>query len=463
MAFNFDWKDWHKIRTYLDQQRKPSKRRVLGVACGTVFMAVGFDVVFLQRSLFKHLLIKEEKPIPSIPDDPFEFENRVDKDKNPVGRLITRGERERISQILGETPKKPYSIVLGELPLVILHDTAGEISNATLHSQKPYSRGPLGDGITAYIPREGELIIMRSSFFTPDRPTATAYEKGFDFMGESQRNRSLRTVWQKLNPKTRQTHLRNAIADLDPSFVKFTNRAALWLSASSDQAFDVWQSQNMRSLDGAKTTAIWAIANLCNRVTTDQKIALNLVQSPKNANQLVQTCQKLNPILQANRTRVGSSVNVELIQKRGSDCFTADIEVKTYNNLDGAIKIPENRAIPLANYNREAYTDSQYESLKNFYLKSTLAAGRFPQIVTHYWLDQGLGKVIGDHCDPRGLNLTEVYSRISEALDHPTGTTYGIKPQYGQNPQKGDNIWWGEAILGEKPQLIDDQANISVP
>jgi hypothetical protein len=266
-----------------------------------------------------------------------------------------------------------------------------------------------------------------------------------------------------LNPTTRQAHLRNAIAEIDPGFVKFTNRAALWLNASSDQGFDAWQSQNLQSLDGAKTTAIWAVSNLCNRVVSVPKTALNLVQFPKNVHQLVQTCQKLNPILQANRTRVGSSVNVELIQKRGSDCFTADIEVRTYNNLDGAVKIPENRAIPLANYQGDAYTDSQYEALKNFYLKSTLAAGRFPQIVTHYWLDQRGGRAIGDHCDPRGLNLTEVYARISKDLKHPPGTIYGIKPQYGQNPQKGDNIWWGKAILGEKPQLLNDQANLSVP
>jgi hypothetical protein len=42
----------------------------------------------------------------------------------------------------------------------------------------------LGDGITAYVPREGEAIITRPAFFTPDRPTATAYEKGFDVMDE---------------------------------------------------------------------------------------------------------------------------------------------------------------------------------------------------------------------------------------------------------------------------------------
>lgn len=460
MAFD---KVLSKIRGFFNQQQKPSKRRVVGVACGTVFMAVGFDVFFFQQSLFKHLLIKEEKSELPPPFDPFNVQSRADQDKNLVGKLITVQERETIMQLLGESPEKPYTLVIGETPLVILHDTAGEISSEVLHSQKHYSRGPLGDGITAYVPREGEAIITRPAFFTPDRPTATAYEKGFDVMDESQRNRSLRTLWQTLDPKTRQTHLRKAIAELDPNFVQFTNRAALWLSASSEGAFEAWQSQNLHSLDGAKTTAIWAINNLCQKVLADNQTAIDLVPSPKSAAQLRQTCQRLNPILQANRKRVGAAVNVELIQKRGSDCFTADVEVRTYNNLDGAVKIPENRAISLTLYDGEAYTDSQYEALKKFYLKSVLAAGRFPQIVTHYWLDQGLGEAIGDHCDPRGLNLTKVYSLISEDLGHPLGTIYGIKPQYGRNPQKGDNIWWSEAILGSKPRSLEDQVSSSAP
>jgi hypothetical protein len=223
------------------------------------------------------------------------------------------------------------------------------------------------------------------------------------------------------------------------------------LSASSEQAFEAWQSRNHHSLDGAKTTAIWAIENLCKKVLDDEQRAIALVPSPKKAAQLRQTCQRVHPTLQANRTRVEAAVNVELIQQRGSDCFTADVEVRTYNGLDGAVKIPANRAVSLMLYNGEAYTDSQYEALKNFYLKSVLAAGRFPQIVTHYWLDQGGSKAIGDHCDPRGLNLTKVYSLISDALGHPPGTIYGIKPQYGRNPQKGDNIWWSEKILGSMP------------
>lgn len=460
MAFD---KALSKIRDFFNHQQKPSKRRVVGVACGTVFMIAGFDVFFLQQSLFKHLLTKEEKSELPPPFDPFNVQSRVDKDKNPVGKLITVGERETIMELLGESPEKPYTLVVGATPLVILHDTAGEISSETLHSQKQYSRGPLGDGITAYIPREGEAIITRPAFFTPDRPTATAYEKGFDFLNESQRNRSLRTIWLTLDPKTRQAHLRDAIAELDPSFVKFTNRAALWLNASSERAFEAWRSRNHRSLDGAKTTAIWAIGNLCKKVLEDEQAAIALVPSPKNASQLRQTCQRVNPTLQANRSRVGAAVNVELIQKRGSDCFTADVEVRTYNSLNGAVHIPANRAVSLMLYDGEAYTDSQYEALKNFYLKSVLAAGRFPQMVTHYWLDQGGGKAIGDHCDPRGLNLAKVYSLISDALGHSPGTIYGIKPQYGRNPEKGDNVWWSEAILGAMPRSLEDQANLSTP
>ena len=103
-------------------------------------------------------MTKEEKSELPPPFDPFNVQSRVDKDKNPVGKLITVGERETIMELLGESPEKPYTLVVGATPLVILHDTAGEISNETLHSQKQYSRGPLGDGITAYVPREGEAL-----------------------------------------------------------------------------------------------------------------------------------------------------------------------------------------------------------------------------------------------------------------------------------------------------------------
>ncbi|MEB3308687.1 MAG: hypothetical protein VKJ02_00470 [Snowella sp.] len=462
MAFNFDFKDWQKIRDYFDEQRKPSKRRVMGVACGTVFMALSLDVLFLQGLPWDKIFsVAEEEP--SIPPLPAKFEDFVDKDKNPVGRLLTERERERILLILGKPSTTPFGFVPGRPPLFIVHDTAGELDNATLEAQKEYNRGPLGDGIAAYVPKQGESIMTRSVFFTPNRPTGTAYERAFDLMPEAERSRSLRTVWHTLNLSSRQTHLQNAIAAIDPSLVTFTNRAALWLNSSSDSAFDAWQRKNMSSLDGAKTTAIWAIGQLCSNVVTEPNLVNSLAQSPNHAKQLLQTCQKVAPVLQEYRTRVATSVNVELVQKRGSDCFTTDAQVRTYNGFNGAITIPENRAIPLINENGEVYTESQYEALANLYLQAALHSGRFPEVVTHYWLDQGLGKVIGDHCDPRGLNLTEVYTRISTALGHPEGTIYGIIPQYGQNPQQGDNVWWAESIVGTKPPLMDNQSVVSVP
>ncbi len=463
MAFNFDFKHWQKIQDYFNEQRKPSKRRVVGVACSTVFMAVGLDVLFLQGLPIAKIFGGQTEESPSPPPLPARFEDYIDKDKNPVGRMLTERERERILLILGKPASTPSGFVPGRPPLFILHDTAGEIARATLQAQKKYARGPLGDGIAAYVPKQGETIMTRTVFFTADRPTATAYERAFDLMPESERNRSLRTVWHALNLSTRQTHLRDAIAAIDPSFVTFTNRAAQWLNASSDSAFDAWQARNMSSLDGAKTTAIWGIGQLCNKVVADPKLANSFAQSPTQAKLLLQTCQKVAPVIQEYRTRVATSVNVELIQKRGSDCFTTDSQVVAYNGIDGAIKIPENRAIPLLDADGEVYTDSQYEALTNLYLQAALHSGRFPEIVTHYWLDQGLRKVIGDHCDPRGLNLTEVYTRISTALGHPEGTIYGLNPQYGQNPQAGDNVWWAEAIVGAKPPQMDNQSVVTVP
>lgn len=460
MAFN---QHWQKIRDYFNEQRKPPKGRVVGVACGTVFMAMGLDVLFLQGLPIAKLLGDEGEETALISPLPARFEDYVDKDKNPIGRLLTEREREKILAFLGKPSSTPSGFVGGRPPLFIVHDTAGEIDSATLNARPKYARSPLGDGIAAYIPKVGEPMMTRTAFFTADRPTATAYERAFDKMSEPERNRSLRTVWHTLNLSTRQTHLQNAIAAIDPSFVSFTNRAALWLNASSDSAFDAWQARNMNSLDGAKTTAIWGIGQLCSNVVADPNLANSLAQSSTRAQQLLRTCQKVSPVIQEYRTRVATSVNVELVLKRGSDCFTTDTQVRTYNGLNGAIKIPENRAIPLIDGMGEVYTASQYEALTTLYLQAALHSGRFPEIVTHYWLDQGLKKVIGDHCDPRGLNLTEVYTRISEALSHPEGTIYGLNPQYGQNPQQGDNVWWAESIVGAKPPVMDNQSVVSVP
>jgi hypothetical protein len=363
---------------------------------------------------------------------------------------LTIRERQKILALLGQPPDFVGGFVPGpENPLMILHDTAGELSREELENRPKYTETPLGDGIAAYVPREGPLIFTRTVLFTPYRPTAAAYEKALDFATETERDRILRQVWQGSNPSFRQEAIQTVVNRLDQPPKNLTNRAALWFKMGSNQAFMREYARNPRALDGGRTTAIWAIAELCQTVLSSPEQLVKAAASPASQPKLKQACERVNPQLQASQQRLASSMNVELVQKEGSDCFVSDAEVQAYNRIaDDAHKIAKDRAVPLETYDRPAYTNSQYEGLVQLYLWGAIYAGRYPEIVTHYWLDQGNGKVIGTHCDPRGLDLSRLYREIALILGHPRETQYGASPQYGRSPAQGDNVWWSETIMG---------------
>ncbi|MGL5033021.1 MAG: hypothetical protein ACRC6M_04370 [Microcystaceae cyanobacterium] len=438
----------------------PPKRRVLGVACGTMFVVVGVEQ-FLSEDPFSHsLFLPQTLEKEAVEPLPTRFEEWIDQDGSPVGRMITVREEERILAVLkalGESANIKLGFLPGgEIPSLILHDTAGQLSREELSNRRKYSHSPLGDGIAVYVPREGEAIVTRPAFFTPYRPTATAYEKGLDVMDERDRNRNLRQVWAAASPQAQQTAINEVVKAQTEKPKDLANRAALWFKTGSDRAFDAYLADHAHQIDGGKTTAIWAIAHLCSQVTTASQ-AVSFAASPQTVKPLFNACRRVNPLLQASRARLAASMNVEIVQMEGSDCFVNDAEVRGFNAIaDDAHKIASNQAIPLQTSSRPAYTDNQYNGIAKLYLKAALEAGRFPQIVTHYWLDQGGtstgsgSKAIGSHCDPRGFKVTEVYRLLTEYLDHPPETIYGLKPQYGRNPEKGDNVWWSATILGEE-------------
>jgi hypothetical protein len=224
----------------------------------------------------------------------------------------------------------------------------------------------------------------------------------------------------------------------------------------SNRAFLRAYARNPRALDGGRTTAIWAIAELCQTVLNNPAQLPQTSAAAADDAPLRSACQQVNPQLQASQQRLASSMNIELVQTEGSDCFVNDADVQAYNRIaDRAYRIAAGRAVPLETYDRPAYTDNQYEGLTQLYLWGAISAGRFPEIVTHFWLDQGQGQVIGTHCDPRGLNLHRLYRNIALVLGHPSQTLYGAPPQYGQNPAQGDNVWWSDSIMGGAAPTTD--------
>ncbi|MEB3228152.1 MAG: hypothetical protein VKJ27_07190 [Synechocystis sp.] len=445
-------------------QPKLSVTRLLGVAGLTLVSLVGLDLLCAPLTPLSHpLLLSAFFPPESTDADlsrPLtaeELDALIDPNAPPVGRRVTMKERQKILALLGQPPDFVGGFVPGpENPLIILHDTAAELSRAELENRPKYTETPLGDGIAAYVPREGPLIFTRTVLFTPYRPTAAAYEKALDFATETERDQRLRQVWQVSHPTYRQQAIQRVVDQLDQPPSDLVNRAALWFKVGSNRAFMREYARNPRGLDGGRTTAIWAIAALCQQVLTDSSQLAQAAASPTSQPQLKQACDQVNPQLQASQNRLASSMNIELVQKEGSDCFISDADVQAYNRIaDPAHKIAKGRAVPLETYSRPAYTDSQYDALVQLYLWGAIYAGRFPELVTHFWLDQGNGKVIGTHCDPRGLNLNRLYREIAIVLGHPTETQYGATPQYGRNPAQGDNVWWSNTIMGGEAPTAD--------
>lgn len=447
---SLNFRSW--LHGKLPSVRYFSRWRSIGLGLSALVAAIAIDVLLfkvtpLSRGLFLTPAVQTATPLAGVAV----VSDWKGEPTQVVGRLLSERERQRIGEILGENAVETPSLAPGDPPLIVVHDTSGEMSRKTIVERQRQYRGPYGNGIAVYILRSGEGIITRTPFFTRYRPTATAYEKGLDFLSESVRNREARRVWQSLSPAARQS----ALAEIGNTLRRETGldgaelakRASYWLNAPSDAAFTRMKAT---SVDGGKTTALWAIGNTCNAVLGNTGTSAQLVSSTNAVQTLKEACLKLNPILQANRDRVMGAVNVELLQWQGSECWTTDAEVRRYNSLVNAdrLKIRANRVVPLPN---PVYTDAQYETLKLVYLKASLEAGRFPAIATHYWLDGGAIAKIGDHCDPRGLDLMKLYSLIGQALNHSPDTLYGDKPQYGLHPEQGDNVWWSERVLGTPP------------
>jgi hypothetical protein len=129
---------------------------------------------------------------------------------------------------------------------------------------------------------------------------------------------------------------------------------------------------------------------------------------------------------------VTSTVPVEIVQPGVKD------EKKDQNTCD-----PNNSNIaPLSD---PPYSDDQYESVANLYLRAAYIAGTFPEITTHFVVDS----FIGGHCDPRCFKLHHLYDLIAAKLGHAAGSTYGVVPTYGLKSGTS-TIWWDDGSAGAR-------------
>lgn len=440
--------------------RRESRQHLLQkLVVFAILVAISLGLLVFDRSIFlssNNLALKERERAEPLKLVPAWFDKSQESSNSRVGHPLNQQERQAIAQILGQPLSTDPDPAFDRIPKFILHDTSGELSDSTIERMKQQARGPMGNGIAAYVSREGKVTIARSMFFNQRRPTATVYEKAADILPETVRNREIRRVWSATAASIRQAALKNVVAELNLNEPSLANRASIWLNAPSEQAFETLKARSSTNLDGGKTTGLWTVAQICNGVLNDSENAARMASSSGTAATLKNACQKLNPVLSENRKRVASSTHVEILQKRGSECWVTNAQVRAYNqNVPDSLKIQANRVVPLETLDRPAYTDEQYEQIARLYLQAALQAGQFPEITTHYWVDQGEFGRIGTHCDPRGFDLMRLYRQISLALGHPQKTRYGIEPQYGIHPEKGDNVWWTEAVLEKLPPDSD--------
>ncbi|MGK7945449.1 MAG: hypothetical protein AB4058_13365 [Microcystaceae cyanobacterium] len=362
----------------------------------------------------------------------------------PVGRPLTESERATIQRLLPNIQAPDKFPAFEQLPLFILHDTAGLLAKSTISEKQQRNKGPLGDGIAAYIARDGEPMVTRGNFWDVRRPSALAYEKSLDVLPEKDRNMAVRQVYRLTSDAGRNQAFQKVTQGLNVNQKNLIKGANIWLNTTSESQFKAISRNYRGGLDGSKSTGVWAMTQVCHDVLD----GVNLARYRDKKANLDQVCQKVYPALKASRQRIGAGVNVEIVQHMGSHCFLTDRAVRTYNAYNPSYaRIPQNRVVSLQKDGYNAYPDRQYEGVALVYLYSALQAGVFPKITTHFLLDKG----IGDHCDPRGLDLNLLYEKISQRLGHSWGTRYGIIPQYGIDLNAGDNVWWAEKVLGIKP------------
>lgn len=337
-----------------------------------------------------------------------------------AGKSLSEKERKKIERILNDAklpPASPLAGVSGNR--FLLHDTSSEVGAASIQEQQRKGRGPMGSGVSAYVPRDVGATVTRPNFYESRRPSTTEYEKGIDIIKQADRESALRDVWKETNATTRAAVIDRALADLGLNADEITtikNGAESFLKGADTK------------VDGAKTAAAWAVGEICARIKSQGAAA---VAEAKKEKELAAACEKLQQYFAQRPGRVGSLVTVEIVQV-GTKSAKGNQNTCDPNN-------PNVKPMP-----DPPYTDNQYVNVALLYLRAALTAGRFPETTTHFLID-AFDK---GHCDPRCFDLMKLYDTIAVLLGHGKGSTYGVRPKYGRT-WGTSNVWWDDKICGK--------------
>lgn len=339
-----------------------------------------------------------------------------------AGKTLSAAEKTRIEELLkkaGMPAATPLASVTG--PKVLLHDTSAPIGAASIKKEQDIGRGPLGKGVSAWVPVAGDATIARPDFFETRRPSTTESEKGIDIIKEADREKALKDLWSVTKEEEKAPAMDRALAGAG-----LTDKELKSIKAGAD-AFFKGTMANKDLPDGSRSAAAWAVGELCAKADTAGAAALAL---DKKEAEFTAGCKSLAAYFTQRAARVSSTVGVEIVQVGVKD------ENKNKNTCD-----PNNenaKTLP-----SPAYSDSQYANIALIYLRAALTAGQFPEVTTHFVVDA----FEKGHCDPRCFDLQQLYNTIAALLGHGKGSTYGVKPSYGLT--WGTNtIWWDDTKCG---------------
>jgi hypothetical protein len=120
-----------------------------------------------------------------------------------------------------------------------------------LENHQKKARGPLGIGVSAFMPRKGTALVTRPDFYERGRPTTTEFEKAADVLGRGQRESLFRQIWRSASEDTRKQALDRVLSDknLQPNEIETERKTAtMQLDSSGGKVF---------------TTAVWTVEEFC--------------------------------------------------------------------------------------------------------------------------------------------------------------------------------------------------------
>jgi hypothetical protein len=368
--------------------------------------------------------------------------------RNFAGEKLSEADKSTIQERLKKAKMETGSIIVGVTGAkFVLHDTSSLVSASTIKHKAEVGRGPLGSGVSAYVPKSSPATISRPNFYEERRPTTTEYEKAIDKFSKAgderlkseekakawkdRRDAAFRKIWSLTQPAQRTAILDQALAQKNLSSDEIQGEKTGNKKPRGDADFNPGAENVLkaRSTETMTTSSSWAIEDICKQVTAGKAAA---IAAPGGEAELTTTCRGLSDYFKERQARVMSVTAVEIVQP-GVKAGAKSQDTCNPKNPD------------IAPLDTPPYSTTQYESIRDLYLRAAFQAASFPEITTHFAVDA----FIQGHCDPRCFDLGNLYQMIATTLGHAGGSTYGVLPSYGTR-WGTNNVWWDDTICHKK-------------